>query len=135
MPPPVGPEGEADRRSARRLRSVDSDPEADASENTGIHYGFEDEPSLLLQWGAFITQTLIGAVCGLGVWLGFYQLWERWPFYTAPAAGAVMAVMLAVTRSIRRRYGHDLDLLTSALTVGVGVVLTVLPAAFVLQHV
>jgi len=134
LPPlPVAEPDESDRRSARALRSVDSDP--DASENTGIHYGFEDEPSLLLQWGAFILQTLVGAACGLGAWLGFYQLWERWPFYTAPAAGAAMAIMLAVTRSIRRRYGHELDLLTAVLTVGVGVVLTVLPAAFVLQHV
>jgi hypothetical protein len=134
MPPRPAVEPEAaDRRSVRALRSVDSDQ--DASESTGIHYGFEDEPSLLLQWGAFILQTVLGAACGLGVWLGFYQLWERWPFYTAPAAGAAMAIMLAVTRSIRRRYDHDLDLLTAVLTVGVGVVLTVLPAAFVLQNV
>jgi hypothetical protein len=134
LPARTAPEPDrAERLSPRPLRSVDADP--DASENTGIHYGFEDEPSLLLQWGGFIMQTVLGAACGLGVWLGFYQLWERWPFYSAPAAGAAMAVMLAVTRAIRRRYGHDLDLLTAILTVGVGVVLTVLPAAFVLQHV
>ncbi len=131
---PAEPTDAAEREpSVRSLHAVDSDP--DSSEHTGIHYGFEDEPSLLLQWGGFIVQTVVGAACGLGVWLGFYQLWDRWPFYTAPAAGAAMAIMLAITRSIRRRYGHELDLLTAVLAVGVGVVLTVLPAAFVLQHV
>jgi hypothetical protein len=35
---------------------------------------------------------------------------------------------------LRRRYGHELDLLTALVVVCVGVVLTVLPAAFALQN-
>lgn len=92
-----------------------------------------DEPSLAVQWGVFLLQTLAGAGCGLGVWLGFYRLWERWPLYAVPAVGVAQIGMLLVARMLRRRYGHDLDLLTAVLTVAIGVVLTVLPVAFVLQ--
>ncbi len=92
-----------------------------------------DEPSLVLQWGIFIVQTLTGAAVGLGVWLGFFRLWSTWPFYAAPAVGAAMILMLVVARALRRRSGHELDLLTAVVTVGVGTVLAVLPAAFTLQ--
>jgi hypothetical protein len=91
------------------------------------------EPSLILQWGIFLAQTLTGAAVGLGVWLGFYRLWSTWPFYAAPAVGAALIGMLVVARTVRRRYGHELDLLTAVVTIGVGTVLTVLPAAFTLQ--
>ncbi|HVD30045.1 MAG TPA: hypothetical protein VNC79_16300, partial [Mycobacteriales bacterium] len=93
-----------------------------------------DEPSLLLQWGIFVAQTLTGAAVGLGVWLGFYRLWSTWPFYAAPAVGAALILMLVVARAFRRRYGHELDLATAGITMGVGTVLTVLPAAFTLQN-
>jgi hypothetical protein len=94
-----------------------------------------DEPSLVLQWGVFVLQTLTAAAVGVGVWLGFYRLWSTWPFYAAPAVGAVFIGMLALARLVRRRYGHELDLLTAIVTVGVGTVLTVLPAAFTLQSI
>jgi hypothetical protein len=111
---------------ARRARStfhVAEEPEA------------YDEPSLVLQWGVFLLQTLTAAAVGLGVWLGFYRLWSTWPFYAAPAVGAAMVGMLAVARLLRRRYGHELDLLTAVVTVAVGTVLTVLPAAFTVQSI
>ena len=146
--PPVRPlpDPDADRPGRRSRRPDDTgtgtgrtpalravDPGTADPGSTGVHYGFEDEPSLWLQWGLFVLQTLLGAACGLGVWLGFYQLWDRWPFYAAPAVGVAIATMLVVARTLRRRYGHELDLLTSLLAVGVGVVLTVLPAAFLIQ--
>jgi len=114
---------------ARRARSafhVAEDPEPDED-------AYGEEPSLVLQWGIFVAQTLTGAAVGLGVWLGFYRLWSIWPFYAAPAVGAALIGMLVVARTLRRRYGHELDLLTAIVTVGVGTVLTVLPAAFTLQ--
>ncbi|MFL6127631.1 MAG: hypothetical protein ACJ73E_01015 [Mycobacteriales bacterium] len=110
---------------ARRTRNtfhVADDPDA-----------YAEEPSLLLMWGIFLAQTLIGGAVGLGIWLGFYRLWSTWPFYAAPAVGVALTGMLVVARMLRRRYGHDLDLLTAIVTVGVGTVLTVLPAAFTLQ--
>ncbi|HEX6756165.1 MAG TPA: hypothetical protein VF109_09490 [Mycobacteriales bacterium] len=94
-----------------------------------------DEPSLLLQWGVFLLQTLTAAAVGLGVWLGFYRLWSTWAFYAVPAVGVVLVGMLALARLLRRRYGHELDLVTAIVTVAVGTVLTVLPAAFTLQSI
>ena len=92
-----------------------------------------DEPSLLLQWGIFVAQTLTGAVAGLGVWLGFYRLWSTWPLYAAPTVGVATIGMLVLARTLRRRHGHDLDLMTAIVTIGIATVLTVLPAAFTLQ--
>jgi hypothetical protein len=115
------------RRARRALRVADDLPPALDEDAYG------EEPSLVLQWGIFLAQTLTGAAVGLGVWLGFYRLWATWPFYAAPAVGAALIGMLFVARTLRRRYGHELDLLTAAVTTGVGTVLTVLPAAFTLQ--
>jgi hypothetical protein len=127
MPEPDEVTDTSARRARSTIRVADDlppDPDEDA-------YG--EEPSLILQWGIFLAQTLTGAAVGLGVWLGFYRLWSTWPFYAAPAVGAALIGMLFVARTLRRRYGHELDLLTAVVTVGVGTVLTVLPAAFTLQ--
>jgi hypothetical protein len=127
-PDQVGPRG----RGSRTLHAVDSETEIVAVPRDEDED--EDDGSAALQWFVFILQTVVGAVAGLGIWLGFHYLWDRYPFYAAPAVGATIAVMLVVARFLRRRYGHELDLVTALITVGVGVVLTVLPAAFALQH-
>jgi len=116
-------------RSAFRLATATATEEPDEDE-TETDY----EPSLFLQWGIFVAQTLTGAVAGLGVWLGFYRLWSTWPFYAAPAVGVAAIAMLVLARVLRRRHSRDLDLLTAAVTVGISTVLTVLPAAFTLQN-
>jgi hypothetical protein len=127
--------GRDDRAGARQLRAVGGEPPGDRDgTDTGVHDGFEDEPALILQWGFFVLQTILGAAGGLAAWLGFHVLWDRWPFYAAAAVGAAVTLMLVLARALRRRYGHDLDLLTALIVVGIGVVLTVLPAAFVLQN-
>jgi len=130
LAPRTAPEpDEVTDTGARRTRSTfHVAPEAE--EPVDEEY---DEPSLLLQWCIFIAQTLIGAAVGLGVWLCFFRLWSTWPFYAAPAVGVVSIVMLVVARTLRRRHGQDLDLLTAILTIGTATVLTVLPAAFTLQ--
>jgi hypothetical protein len=118
---------------ARRARSTfHLAPETDHED--AEDHDYDDEPSLLLQWGIFVAQTLTGAVAGLGVWLGFYRLWSTYPMYAAPAVGAAAILMLVLARTLRRRHGHDLDLMTAIVTVGVATVLTVLPAAFTLQN-
>ena len=117
---------------ARRARStfhLATDTDDDEPDQ---HYS--EEPSLLLQWGIFVAQTLTGAVAGLGVWLGFYRLWSTYPFYAVPAVGGAAIGMLVLARTLRRRHGHDLDLMTAIVTIAVATVLTVLPAAFTLQH-
>lgn len=117
---------------ARRARSTfHLAPETE--DETDEAHDDDDEPSLLLQWGIFVAQTLTGAVAGLGVWLAFYRLWSTYPFYAAPSVGAATIVMLVLARILRRRHGHDLDLMTAIVTIGVATVLTVLPAAFTLQ--
>jgi hypothetical protein len=128
---------------ARRARSAfhlapeadeahESDYETDYEPDYGPDYD-DPEPSLLLQWGIFLAQTLTGALAGIGIWLGFYRLWSTWPFYAVPSVGVAAIGMLVLARTLRRRHGHDLDLLTAIVTVGVITVLTVLPAAFTLQ--
>jgi hypothetical protein len=116
-------------RSAFRLATEDDEDEHDEEEPD--EHGHE--PALILQWGIFVAQTLTGAIAGLGVWLGFYRLWSTWPFYAVPAVGVAAIGMLVLARTLRRRHGRDLDLLTAVVTVGVSTVLTVLPAAFTLH--
>ncbi|CAA9264229.1 MAG: hypothetical protein AVDCRST_MAG41-2531, partial [uncultured Corynebacteriales bacterium] len=127
---------------ARRTRSTfhvataaDAAPAAERDAYDAYDDYDEDDSSLLLQWGIFVAQTLTGAAVGLGVWLGFFRLWSTWPLYAAPAVGVVMIAMLVGGRTLRRRHGHDLDLFTAVLAIGIGTVLTVLPAAFTLQGV
>jgi hypothetical protein len=122
-------------RSAFRLATETATEESDEDyeDDREDDYESEHEPSLLLQWGIFVAQTLTGAIAGLGVWLGFYRLWSTWPFYAAPAVGVAAIAMLVLARALRRRHGRDLDLLTAVVTVAIATVLTVLPAAFTLQ--
>jgi hypothetical protein len=119
---------------ARRARSTfHLAPEAHDADDHEHDEDDYDEPSLLLQWGIFVAQTLTGAVAGLGVWLAFYRLWSTWPLYAAPAVGVATIGMLVLARTLRRRHGHELDLMTATVTIGIATVLTVLPAAFTLQ--
>jgi hypothetical protein len=116
----------------RALRAVDTGEQPPAEDADDEDYG--DEAPLVLQWGMFVLQTLLGAAAGLGVWLGFHQLWKQYPFYAALGVGGAVTLMLVIARWLRRRYGHELDLLTAIIVMGIGVVLTVLPAAFALQN-
>jgi hypothetical protein len=119
----------------RALRAVGAAPgDLDDADDEYADDDYADEAPLILQWGMFVLQTIFGAAAGLGIWLGFHVLWDRWPFYAAVGVGVAVTVMLVVARWLRRRYGHDLDLLTSIIVMGIGVVLTVLPAAFSLQN-
>jgi hypothetical protein len=120
-------------RSALRVAAADPAPDEAAADRAADDEEYA-EPGVLLQWAIFVAQTLAGGAVGLGVWLGFYRLWSTWPFYAAPAVGAALVVMLVAARALRRRYGRELDLLTALVTVGIGTVLTVLPAAFTLQN-
>jgi len=121
-------------RSAFRLATEDDEAgEAEHDELEDEHDDHEHEPALLLQWAIFVAQTLTGAVAGIGVWLGFYRLWSTWPFYAVPAVGVAAIATLVLARTLRRRHGRDLDLLTAVVTAVVITVLTVLPAAFTLQ--
>jgi hypothetical protein len=127
------------RNAFRLAPEADETPEA-AQEIQETRQTNEDEyedgqhePGLLLQWGIFLAQTITGAAAGLGVWLGFYRLWSDWPFYAAPGVGVAAIAMLVLARTLRRRHGRDLDLLTAIVTFGVITVLTVLPAAFTLR--
>ena len=141
-PRPAADPDEVTDTGARRARSAfrlatedDEDHETDEAEHDEPEddHDHEHEPALLLQWAIFVAQTLTGAVAGLGVWLGFYRLWSTWPFYAVPAVGVAAIATLVLARTLRRRHGRDLDLLTAVVTAVVITVLTVLPAAFTLQ--
>jgi hypothetical protein len=140
-PRPAPDPDEVTDTGARRARSAfrlatEADETAEETADEAAEpdeHGYEREPALILQWGIFVAQTLTGAIAGLGVWLGFYRLWSTWPFYAVPAVGVAAIGMLVLARALRRRHGHDLDLLTAVVTVGIATVLTVLPAAFTVQ--
>jgi len=139
-PRPAADPDEVTDTGARRARSAfrlatedDEDGETGEAGHDEPEDEHEHEPALLLQWAIFVAQTLTGAVAGIGVWLGFYRLWSTWPFYAVPAVGVAAIATLVLARTLRRRHGRDLDLLTAVVTAVVITVLTVLPAAFTLQ--
>jgi hypothetical protein len=139
-PRPAADPDEVTDTGARRARSAfrlatedDEDDETGEAEHGEPEDEHEHEPALLLQWAIFVAQTLTGAVAGIGIWLGFYRLWSTWPFYAVPAVGVAAIATLVLARTLRRRHGRDLDLLTAVVTAVVITVLTVLPAAFTLQ--
>ena len=107
-----------------RSRSVEPYPREDTA----------PERRLLRDWAMFFVETLLAAALGLGLWLGFHILWGSRPLLAAAGSGLVLVGLHVIAGWVRRRQtGADLDLLTSAVVVAVGVAITVLPAAFTIH--
>lgn len=113
-------------------RDVVPRDEGEHDEDGEVH---DDGRSLGSAWLAFVIQILGAAVGGLGVWLAFQELWRRLPYGAAGAAGLTLIAMLIGGHFIHKRRHPDepLDLVTVAVLLVVGLVLTVSPAAFVLR--
>jgi hypothetical protein len=84
--------------------------------------------SPIKEWLLIAGQLAIGVVGGAGLWLGFNWLWVKIPVAAVFAAVAVIVGMVWVVRKARRAE----DLLTTIITVFIGLVVTVTPAAVLL---
>nr|WP_198151381.1 hypothetical protein [Kibdelosporangium sp. MJ126-NF4]CEL14982.1 hypothetical protein [Kibdelosporangium sp. MJ126-NF4] len=89
----------------------------------------EDKPgSPVKEWLSMAGQLAIGVVGGAALWLGFNWLWGKIPAAALVVALVVIVGLVWVVRKIRRAD----DLQTTILTVLVGLVVTVSPAAMLL---
>lgn len=105
----------------------------DGDYQEGEHPDGDDEDDLekssaLRQWLSMAGQLAIGVIGGAALWLGFNWLWGKLPAAALIVALAVIVGLVWVVRRIRRAD----DLQTTILTVLVGLVVTVSPAAMLL---
>ncbi len=126
----------ADRGPGAEPDSGAVDPDIDADAGVTEDVGdVEDEDaeasaarSPVKEWLAMIGQLAAGVVGGAGLWLVFQWLWRTLPAAALVAALAVVVCLVIVVRKIRR---SD-DVQTIVLTVFVGLIVTVSPAALLL---
>lgn len=88
----------------------------------------EKSGSAVKEWLSMAGQLAIGVVGGAALWLGFNWLWGQLPAAALIVALVVIVGLVWVVRKIRRAD----DLQTTILTVLVGLVVTVSPAAMLL---
>lgn len=95
----------------------------------------EDDEELVRLWTFFVGQAAIAAIIGLLLWLASYWQWRHAPYLAAITSPVVLIGMLVGAQQIclRRQPSQGLDLFTTGVVLGVGMLLTVLPAAFVLR--
>jgi hypothetical protein len=124
-----GPDSQDDREWDRDRNRDGADAQAGFDPD-----GHRGRRSLVFSWTLFIVETVLAAAAGLGLWLGFRLLWQLQPYLAVAGSAVVLVGMHAVAGWLRRRQsGAELDLLSSALVVAVGVAITVLPAAFAIR--
>ncbi|MET0235263.1 MAG: hypothetical protein ABW224_11535 [Kibdelosporangium sp.] len=120
-------EYEDSRRSIRSIqdeRPIGDDDDFDEDEA-------DDKPvSPVKEWLSMAGQLAIGVVGGAALWLGFNWLWGKLPAAALAVALVVIIGLVWVVRRIRRAD----DLQTTILTVLVGLVVTVSPAAMLLLN-
>ncbi|MBE1467011.1 hypothetical protein [Kibdelosporangium phytohabitans] len=88
----------------------------------------DEDGSPVKEWLSMAGQLAIGVVGGAALWLGFNWLWGKLPAAALVVALVVIVGLVWVVRKIRRAD----DLQTTILTVLVGLVVTVSPAAMLL---
>jgi hypothetical protein len=90
----------------------------------------EKPGSPVKEWLSMAGQLAIGVIGGAALWLGFNWLWGQLPAAALVVALVVIVGLVWVVRKIRRAD----DLQTTILTVLVGLVVTVSPAAMLLLN-
>jgi hypothetical protein len=88
----------------------------------------ETKRSPAKEWLVMVTQLGAGVIGGAGLWLGFQYLWRALP---AAALGVAVVIIVGLVWMVRKIRRAD-DLQTIVLTVLVGLVVTVSPAALLL---
>ncbi|MBP2475988.1 hypothetical protein JOF53_004860 [Crossiella equi] len=118
---------EAEERDARGPAGLDDDAEVPED------YDEEDEDeerSPAKEWLMMAAQLGGGVLGGAGLWLGFQWLWRVFPAVSLILALAVIGGMVWLVRKIRKAD----DVQTILLSVLVGLVVTVSPAALLLVN-
>ena len=90
----------------------------------------EKPGSPVREWLSMAGQLAIGVIGGAALWLGFNWLWGQLPAAALGVALVVIVGLVWVVRKIRRAE----DIQTTILTVLVGLVVTVSPAAMLLLN-
>ncbi|MBP2322308.1 hypothetical protein JOF56_002693 [Kibdelosporangium banguiense] len=125
-----GLEREEDYEDSRRsMRSIEDERPIGADDFD------EDEDegkpaSPVKEWLSMAGQLAIGVIGGAALWLGFNWLWGKLP---AAALGVALVVIIGLVWVVRKIRRAD-DLQTTILTVLVGLVVTVSPAAMLLLN-
>ncbi|MBI1757866.1 MAG: hypothetical protein HYR62_01335 [Actinobacteria bacterium] len=116
------------------LAADDRLPTDDPDDADGVGSAGRGHRSLVLAWTLFSVETAFAAAAGLGLWLGFHALWQFQPYLAVAGSAVVLVGLHTAAGWLRRRQsGAELDMLSSALVVAVGVAITVLPAAFAIR--
>ncbi|MET0135435.1 MAG: hypothetical protein ABW215_17795 [Kibdelosporangium sp.] len=110
--------------NARPIGHEDDDYDEDVDEDD------DERGSPVKEWLSMAGQLAIGVIGGAALWLGFNWLWGKLPAAALIVALAVIVGLVWVVRKIRRAD----DLQTTILTVLVGLVVTVSPAAMLLLN-
>jgi hypothetical protein len=108
----------------RPIGDEDDDYDEDVDEDD------DERGSPVKEWLSMAGQLAIGVIGGAALWLGFNWLWGKLPAAALIVALAVIVGLVWVVRKIRRAD----DLQTTILTVLVGLVVTVSPAAMLLLN-
>jgi hypothetical protein len=116
--------------SRRSMRSIEDERPIGADDFDEDEAAAEKPSSPVKEWLSMAGQLAIGVVGGAALWLGFNWLWGQLPAAALAVALVVIVGLVWVVRKIRRAD----DLQTTILTVLVGLVVTVSPAAMLLLN-
>jgi hypothetical protein len=118
-------------RGGLRPLSVEHDrPVGDDEDEYDDEERDSERGSPVKEWLSMAGQLAIGVIGGAALWLGFNWLWGQLPAAALVVALVVIVGLVWVVRKIRRAD----DLQTTILTVLVGLVVTVSPAAMLLLN-
>ncbi len=113
--PDEAPGDDDSPRSRRRALKAAAASAADDSSDT--------EQSPARQWAMLGVQVVVGLLVGVGLFLGFHELWKWNVYFALVLAVVVMFGMVTTVHVVRRSQ----DLISTLLALGVGLIVTIGP--------
>ncbi|GAA1460520.1 hypothetical protein [Williamsia maris] len=119
----------ADERDAQDHPAATAAPEqprrrrarTDDADTTSTEHDTEASPAR--QWAMLGIQVVVGLVVGVGLFLGFHELWKWNVYFALVLAVVVMFGMVTTVHVVRRSQ----DLISTLLALGVGLIVTIGP--------
>ncbi len=102
----------------RRRRS-----RTDVADTSSVDADTDTEASPARQWAMLGLQVVLGLVVGVGLFLGFHELWKWNVYFALVLAVVVMFGMVTTVHVVRRSQ----DLISTLLALGVGLIVTIGP--------